>query len=322
MRNIYPDTLDRSEVQVGKALDDLQIYSITDGMGGSGVGDIAGRLVQELLIKSVSEINLEDPEDFDFANFSENYLKAITQHLKERLARYKNKRVGCSLAFILIFGAEAYTFSIGTNRIYLIRDNRIYRITQDHRQSNSKEPSIYLGNFTNSSQLKPKNLNKIRLQTNDNILLLTDGIYHNFSDQEILEKIQQSDSFIQSMRLFEKELDTKHIADDHTLLALKIEETSDNSQVDNDPSNFVISQMVEQSVLEGNDQLETDAPLWTDNRFDYSLDQDEYVGEYIEESSGRTKFVQGLKIFGTSYGIGLLIGLLLFLIFRVFVVGF
>ena len=29
--------------------------------------------------------------------------------------------------------------------------------------------------------------------------------------------------------------------------------------------------MVEQSVLEGNDQLETDAPLWTDNRFDYSL---------------------------------------------------
>lgn len=312
MRKIFPDTLDRSEVQIGKALDHWQIYSVTDGMGGSGVGDIAGRLVQELLINHISNLNTQNPQNFDFAKFSDQYLKAVNAHLKERLARYKDKRVGCSLAFVLVNGSKAYTFSIGTNRIYFIRNNHIYRMTKDHRRKGSKEPALYLGNFSDSSYLTPQNLNQVKLQEGDKILLVSDGFYQNYNDQEILEKVQQSDTFIRSMLFYEKQLEEKNIVDDHTILALQIEKVEELSA----PAiNFSV---INRQTINTNNKNMWDSQSET---FD-SIGADEYVGDYIEAEKRPAKFLQGLKLFGASYGIGLLLGLLLLLLFKIFIIGF
>ena len=172
MTRIYPDTLDRLEIQSGQSDDHWQIYSITDGMGGSGIGDIAGRLVQEDLIKQVADLGHIDPLTFDFAKFAYDFISSVKLKLKERLARYVNQDVGCSLAFLLINGSTAYTLSIGTNRLYLIRDNKIHRMSKEHRscENGFSGPTMFLGNSLIGQEAKPDNLNKLNMQTDDIIL--------------------------------------------------------------------------------------------------------------------------------------------------------
>lgn len=309
MKRIYPDTLDRFELQYGKCDAHWQVYSVTDGMGGSGVGDISGRLVQNILIQHVSDLGNTDPLTFDFAEFSTDFLNEVNIHLEERLAKYRNIDVGCSLAFILINGATAYTFSIGSNRIYLIRNHKAYQVTKEHCQKNSSKPVLYLGNLKDPQKYEPQNMNKLSLQQDDILFIVSDGIYQKYSDQQIINLFEQHENFVEFINAFEKKLAADTAEDDQTILALKIKNTQ--------------GIVLEKNNLEQNltDEASRSNNLYGETEQDDLTDpyHDPY---YHSQTKEKSKFVKGLSLFFKSFGIGLLIGILLLLLFWIFYVGF
>ncbi len=319
MKRIYPDTLDRFEIESGRSDQHWQIYSVTDGMGGSGIGDIAGRIVQELLIQSVSELGISDIVDFDFADFAEKYLQAVKIRVRERLARYKTIKAGCSLAFVLINGKHAYTFSLGTNRIYLIRDHSIHRITEDHVLPDQAKPSLFIGNTIPFEQIVPQNLNKLSLQENDCILLISDGIYQVLSDQEILELIESDNSFVKSVQNFETKFSEKEQFDDYTILGLKVKKVEDNiSSIVETPLSSTIDETGLTPGSEADSAYDHFSPLYDD----YPTDPDALgTINYPMEKKQPSKFMQGLILFLQCFGIGLIIGVLLMLLFWIFYIG-
>lgn len=318
MTRIYPDTLDRLEIQSGQSDDHWQIYSITDGMGGSGIGDIAGRLVQEDLIKQVADLGHIDPLTFDFAKFAYDFISSVKLKLKERLARYANQDVGCSLAFLLINGSTAYTLSIGTNRLYLIRDNKIHRMSKEHRSSENgfSGPTMFLGNSLIGQEAKPDNLNKLNMQTDDIILLLSDGVHDTFSDQEILELSQSNSSFVKVIDIFNKELATADVADDCTVLGLKVLDARSigisEQLLSDSPTEPINLSSLSQQESKDPERLRFDSDQFDDYEV---IDDGTHLEDLEDDQSGKTNLVQGLLLFLKSYLIGLLIGIVLIFLF-------
>lgn len=314
MKRIYPDTLDHFESQSGQSEDHWQIYSITDGMGGSGVGDISGRLVQELLIQHVAELTNTDPQTFNFADFSSKFLRSAQKRLDERLARYKLREVGCSLAFLLISGSTAYTFSIGTNRIYLIRNNKIFKLTQDHQieEKGIIKPALYLGNTPGKEKSEPQNLNKLILEKNDIILLSSDGLHNLYTEEELLETSQNNSSFVSSINQFNDKVSGKNIADDYTLLGLKVK----NAKA------MVID--IINSSKQPTEQIDLiDCEIDCDSS--KTSDKDDAISNFnqIEKKEQKhSKFKKSFKLFLLSFGLGLLIGILLLFLYWILYIGF
>lgn len=309
MKKIYPDTLDRLEQQSGRSDDHWQVYSITDGMGGPGIGDISGRLVQELLTHCVAKLGNTDPQTFDFAEFSQNFVRAAYDKLGERLSRFRKKGIGCSLSFVLINGATCYTFSVGSNRIYLVREGRLYRLTKEHVVEGQTKPFLYLGIMPAGKMAEPENLNKIILEDEDQLLLLSDGIYHELSDQQILSLTASRDNFTENLKLLEDNLSFKRLKDDYTLLALKV----------------LKSTGLVQASLEKQASTKAKAlPLTISYNKGYTEDVDRIHQRHQEKGKSKapSRFRQGLSLFGLSYAIGISLGIILIILIWLLYIGF
>ncbi|NLM18594.1 MAG: hypothetical protein GX217_01045 [Clostridiaceae bacterium] len=328
MTRIYPDTLDKLEIQSGQSEDHWQVYSITDGMGGSGIGDLSGRMVQETLIQEVASLGELDPQTFDVVDFTYNFINLAQDKLIERLARYKGQEVGCSLAFLLVNGSLAYTMSIGTNRIYLIREQKIYPMVKEHRTivEGIGKPLKYFGNVPINLDIKPENLNKLILKPDDMVLLVSDGIYSLMSDAEILDLSLSDPSFIKVINNFHDYLNVKQVDDDSTILGLKILE-SNTIQIMEDittdrPTEPIDISDVQKAAWKEFDYLsevEYDAEINSDY-FDADADHSDsgYFQEEFEdevEIPPKSKLLQGLILFLKSFGVGLAIGVFLAFLF-------
>lgn len=308
MKKIYPDTLDRLEFQSGRSDDHWQVYSITDGMGGPGIGDIAGRLVQELLTQCVAKLGTSDPQTFDFAEFSQKFVRAAHEKLAERLARFQKKGIGCSLAFILVNGATCYTFSVGSNRIYLVRDGRLYHLTKEHVVYGQTKPFLYLGILPAGKRAQAENLNKIILNDGDQIILASDGVYRELVDQQILQLVDGQDDFAVALRRVENYLSRQQINDDYTILSLKVLRSSG---------------MVQPSQLQHLSDDNRSLPLTISHNKHQVTEGDPFHQSQQEKFKleRKSRFKQGLKLFGQCYGIGLSLGIILIILFWLFYIG-
>lgn len=223
MQRIYPDTLDYFEENAHDSDEFWQVYSVTDGMGGPGIGDISGRLVQEMLIRDVRALQSEDPQTFNFPEFIQEWLIKADSHLRKRLEKHRDLPVGCSIALVLIAGRVAYTMSLGTNRIYLYRDSELTQLTRDHVLGDGDDevrPLVFLGNHPGTGRLKAQNLNKIDLLPGDKFLLLSDGMF--LENEKFEELFAKDESLRQTARSIYLNAQQTRSSENKSLIALEI----------------------------------------------------------------------------------------------------
>lgn len=175
---LYPDTLDAKESHFASTRDFWQIYAVADGLGGPGVGDIATRYVLGSLRDFLVSLPTFDPDDFDFASAIQSFADTTDQGLRERLHRYQDRPAGCSLALLLFSGQTGYCMSIGSCRIYMVRQHRLYQMTKDQRlqEDADERPLLFFGNHPGVMRLKVQNLYTLDLQEGDTFLIMSDGL--------------------------------------------------------------------------------------------------------------------------------------------------
>ncbi len=222
---IYPDTLNSREQKLHNSDDYWQLYSITDGIGGAGVGDISSRVVQSFIIDMQKRFSELDPYYFNFNQYIQNFVNHADKALQERLAKVEGEHAGCSLALILFAGDICYTMSIGNCRIYLYREGKLFRMTEDHVLHDDPEarPLLFLGKHPGIVHLKAQNLKRMQVRAEDHFLLLSDGVTGALQDEDIqwiLDKPMPLQAYVESIFQNARRYDAR---DNQTVLGLKVE---------------------------------------------------------------------------------------------------
>jgi protein phosphatase len=195
-----PQELNASYERSAVTDDALQFYAVTDGMGGTGVGDLAAQTALGILDQYRRRLQAGR---FDFSTFARDYIDQTNQAICHLLASYQGLPVGTTLSLLIIEREAAYTISLGNSRVYLYRDGKLYRLTEDHVDllPDRRRLTRYLGLFQDEDALlAAENLTRTALSKGDVFLLTTDGVTDLIDDETIEAQLASPVAFVQQIR--------------------------------------------------------------------------------------------------------------------------
>ncbi|MDW5300563.1 MAG: Stp1/IreP family PP2C-type Ser/Thr phosphatase [Sedimentibacter sp.] len=182
------------------------LYAVADGMGGHKAGEVASSIA----IDSIREFFKEkcDQESFQAPSF---IIKSV-QLANDKIREEASKKEECSgmgttitMAVIDLDLNIAYIGNVGDSRAYILKNNEITQITDDHTYVNEllKDCKITKGEAIHhpkrnvitravgSEEYVHADIFEIEIFENDVILLCTDGLTTHLSDEKILDTIME-----------------------------------------------------------------------------------------------------------------------------------
>jgi serine/threonine protein phosphatase PrpC len=120
------------------------IFIVCDGMGGHDSGQeasrmatkiIAERIIHDLLLPPLNTEKAEDPAKLQDEEHVLGLLQRAIEEANTTICQ-RNQRektdMGCTLTGSMIVGEHAYIFNVGDSRTYMLRDGKLYQLTNDH----------------------------------------------------------------------------------------------------------------------------------------------------------------------------------------------
>lgn len=199
MRTINQDSIFVSMTPVGKL---PNLFIVADGMGGHKAGDVASKTSIEEFVKYVCTTNMTDPANILDAGIME--INKIIVKLAESNRDYQG--MGTTFVAATIVDNHVYIANVGDSRLYLINSD-IQQITRDH---SLVEEMVRLGQIAKEEARTHFKKNvitravgaevtvtadifEIETDTDDKLLLCSDGLTNMVEDYEIKKIIQSSD---------------------------------------------------------------------------------------------------------------------------------
>lgn len=196
--------------------DDASIYIVADGMGGHLGGEFASRLAVET-VRDIFHKFREDPETTQ-TEFSEEVIRDIGARLKYAISKASNRvyeeagrnvnlaGMGTTMVGLVIDDGKAYIGHVGDSRAYLLQDNEIIQLTEDHSLVAeqiragfiTEEGAKYhrLKNIITRSVGFQKDVEAdilVRdLEDGDTFLLCSDGLSNMLEDESLLSLVRKS----------------------------------------------------------------------------------------------------------------------------------
>lgn len=195
-RNINQDYFYKSEK--------IPLYIVADGMGGHNAGEIASKESANIIGEYIEENYSENLIEIDIKNLILDSIKKANKEVYElSKSDEKLKGMGTTISLALICDGKLYIGHVGDSRIFLMRDNIIKRLTQDH----SLVEELYKkGSITKEEAINHPQKNIItravgteenievdicinKLIKDDIIIIATDGLTNMLKEDEIKENI-------------------------------------------------------------------------------------------------------------------------------------
>ncbi|MDF2521462.1 MAG: Stp1/IreP family PP2C-type Ser/Thr phosphatase [Clostridia bacterium] len=196
-------------LEVKDSAADLYLCIVADGMGGRNAGEVASSMAVKEIVEFIKEqyINVLLDENADDEKIFNLIKHAITYSndkiYKKSLLTSECVGMGTTLSMILVKDKTLYYGHVGDSRIYLIRENQIKRLTEDHS---------LVAELVKQGSIKPEeavshpqkniitravgteygievDLGRQDIVEGDYILLCTDGLSNLIGDDEILRLV-------------------------------------------------------------------------------------------------------------------------------------
>lgn len=172
---------------------------LADGMGGRAGGEIASRVTVETIIDEYYKDNSSDiPESLNNA-----VLKANEAVISKGDSDRSIQGMGATVIAAVIKKDKLYHAHVGDSRIYLIKENEIVQLTEDHSIvaglvkagyiTEEQAPTYPGGNIiTKAIGLKPEldvdfNEKEVKIKPGQFVMLCCDGLHKDVPKDEILE---------------------------------------------------------------------------------------------------------------------------------------
>jgi len=191
---------------------------VADGMGGQGGGEIASRVAVETVVNHLlncmpwATIGGGPRQDrtASLPGMREQLSSALVasdQTVKTTGVQSGVPKMGTTLTMALVLWPTLYVAHVGDSRCYLLRGNRLQRLTKDHTLaqqlaeasseavSESSQLHHILWNSLGASEDLPKpEITRITLQPNDVLLLCSDGLTKHVTDEQITAVLTSGDA--------------------------------------------------------------------------------------------------------------------------------
>lgn len=183
------------------------IAILADGIGGNRGGDVASKMAVNLLGNAFKQYTISSIKDVE--KWIQEQFKSINNQIVNKSEEALSlDKMGTTIVVALFFGNQYLVAHLGDSRCYLLHNNNMKQITEDHSYVNmlvkkgeiSKKDAIYssLKNIIvkglGVSGDANTNITKISLSTNDIILLCSDGLTNMVNDSYIYEKLSKNQS--------------------------------------------------------------------------------------------------------------------------------
>ncbi len=164
------------------------LWIVCDGMGGHQEGNFASHLVTDIF----EQVELKGSFDQKIEAITSQFYN-IHRILQKKVHKLGNDAViGTTLVLLLIEGEQAASIHSGDSRCYVVRNNTLSMVTQDHARSIASEHGERKA--LTRALCAPGELSlevkKFQTQKDDVFLLCSDGFYDNLSHNVIKEGMQ------------------------------------------------------------------------------------------------------------------------------------
>jgi len=190
-----PGILDRKGVLV----------MVADGMGGYLAGEVASRFAVETVARTYYASEAE-PREALIAAFHE----ANGAIYRFSATREELNGMGTTCTALVIQRGEAHSAHVGDSRLYLIRSNSIYQLTEDHSvvkelikqgaltteaARRHADRHIILRALGSRSTIEVASAeHPLPVRAGDSFVLCSDGLHNPLTDQEILRATESQDA--------------------------------------------------------------------------------------------------------------------------------
>ncbi|MEW5705628.1 MAG: Stp1/IreP family PP2C-type Ser/Thr phosphatase [Actinomycetota bacterium] len=186
------------------------IFAVADGMGGHRAGEVASVIALDALRAGLGR-RTKDPAEKRLVDA----IKFANKKVREKAIRDRTRfGMGTTLTAAFLHGEKLYIGHVGDSRIYLLRDGKLKKLTNDHS---------LVAQMVESGQLKPEEAEvhphksiitraigseadvevDILIEDvmdNDRFLLCTDGLTTMLTDDEIAEVLRDIDDLNSACR--------------------------------------------------------------------------------------------------------------------------
>lgn len=230
-RNFLVETVDEAEVMIGKlhgvgkrkyqqdafgisetmdrsAVEEKGILTVlADGMGGLADGEkISMTVVVSFLSYFDEHMPAEDPTEE-----MKDILFEANRRVNELLGR-RSGESGSTVAAALFKDKKVSWITVGDSRIYLYKEGKITQLSKDHNYARRLEEMVEAGEITEEEARKDPQRDALtsyigageeieemdfgavplELGGGDKIILMSDGVYHSLTEEEMAESMKLS----------------------------------------------------------------------------------------------------------------------------------
>ncbi|MCC8988126.1 MAG: protein phosphatase 2C domain-containing protein [Candidatus Contendobacter sp.] len=185
------------------ALPELGLWAVADGMGGHEAGDVASRMIVEMLQQTPSPTSWQALLDS-----VRERLHEVNRQLREESARrYQHRTIGSTVVVLVAYEDQCACLWVGDSRIYRLRDGGLQQLTRDHShvqelvdQGLIAPEDAHRHPLSNVITRAVGSADELRidevdhpLRAGDMFLLCSDGLNKTVSDEEIARLLAHSD---------------------------------------------------------------------------------------------------------------------------------
>lgn len=192
------------------------LLAVADGMGGHAGGSMASRVVIDALaghlLKTLPWAGAVDQADLAAADEEARRALVACQRRLTEVADRKGLlggQPGTTLTAAYIAWPQLLVLHVGDSRLYLLRDGRLAQLTTDHtvlpdpqrshrRLSNSPLRHILTNAIVGGPDRAIGEVHRIHLDSNDRVLLCTDGLSEHVPDEQIAASLAEQDDMGQA----------------------------------------------------------------------------------------------------------------------------
>ena len=303
---VYPDMITGAEERSGGSSAYTQLYIVTQGLGGSGVGDLAGRIVQRASLDLLEQLASYKQPKLNFRAFANDLIREAHERIGRQIALRNELNAGASFALFLIDANNAYVLNVGHTNIRLFRDNELFALSGT---SGSKDPQdrVLIGDRTATSPPLPNTIKHFELCPGDIILLSTQGFNCGYHDSRLTEDLASPDAFaaiIRQMQIRSRESDN---TENGTVLAIKVRDLELVEPSEHSPR----SEELRRIYHDGIDERDVPAQIVETRTDDARRETEE---ETMESYGTKGKRKSNGKVFFLSLLLGFLIGIVIILL--------
>jgi serine/threonine protein phosphatase PrpC len=187
---------------------ELQLFMVSDGMGGHRGGAIASKIIAEDLPPMI-ENKLDQLKSRSSRAVRSLLKRAVGEQSRqlrmEGASESGYKEMGATVAVALIVGGRAYVANLGDSRAYRFRNGRLRQLSRDHSviselleegqiRQDEVEDHVARGQITHYIGMEEKAWPHVRsfvLNSGDRLLLCTDGLTDLVNDIRIAAILEE-----------------------------------------------------------------------------------------------------------------------------------